>query len=542
MPLTPLPVPQRSPRRLVATLVAALLVAAAALVPTASAAAAEIPGAVSSVTTDKTSYGYNERIKLSFTWAAPDAAVAGDTFALDLPDELKATSLATFPLLAADGSVVAWGAWAGKTVRITLTDYVDTHDGVGGNGFITVQWDHTFTPVTSQPIVLDFGSNAVEVVIGDKPAPEVPCTDNCPTPKPPATSRNLSKRGSWGDGAYEGTRDATGNISWTVRLPGNDGGFAGPITITDAPAAGSIAECSTVAVITQQTLVSGAVKSPVDPTRFELTCAPEGFTLVLDVIAPQEFVTITYRGTITNQVSGVYSNAVRVEIPGAADAMQETVMRRTAAGGDGGGTQSVSVGDVVWHDLDRDGVQDAGEPGIPGVVLKLTGPSGAVTAIDGTPVAAVTTDADGRYRFDRLPVLAEGQHYTVTIDAEASAEALVDLSPTVAEAGGDRATDSATGSADSGALVTNGASDLTLDFGFVTSALPTLPQPETPEPQTPELPTLGADATEQLAYTGGQPVWPLAVIAGMLALLGVSLLGVSLLGASLTVGRRIQRG
>src|SRR5690606_14695099 len=32
----------------------------------------------------------------------------------------------------------------------------------------------------------------------------------------------------------------------------------------------------------------------------------------------------------------------------------------------------VSVGDFVWVDVDRDGIQDDGEPGIPGVTLVLT--------------------------------------------------------------------------------------------------------------------------------------------------------------------------
>ncbi|MBN3585883.1 hypothetical protein JYB64_26180, partial [Algoriphagus aestuarii] len=36
----------------------------------------------------------------------------------------------------------------------------------------------------------------------------------------------------------------------------------------------------------------------------------------------------------------------------------------------------VSVGDYVWEDVDRDGLQGEGEPGIPGVVLVLTGPDG----------------------------------------------------------------------------------------------------------------------------------------------------------------------
>lgn len=517
----PRPAASRPAWRLVTTALAALLIAASALVPAATASAADLPGAVTSVTTDKTSYGYNERVKLAFTWAVPDSAVAGDAFSLDLPDELKAVSLATFPLLAADGSVVAWGTWEGKSIRVTLTDYADTHDGVGGSGFVTVQWDHAFTPVTTQPIVLEFGSNAVEVVIGDKPTPNPPCTQDCPPPPATPTSRGLAKSGSWTDGSYEGTRDATGNISWSIRLPGNETGYLGPITVTDVPAAGSIVECASLVVTTQQTLAGNAVKSPVDPARYDLDCAPGGFTLVLDEIAPAEFVTLGYRGTITDQLSGRYGNSVRVEIPGQPAGVKETVIARTAAGGDGTGTQKVSVGDLVWRDLDRDGIQDAGEPGIPGVVLRLTSPAGAVTDITGKPVGSQTTDADGRYRFDLLPVLAPGQHYTVTLDADASATALEGLLPTTAAAGGDRAVDSSTGSADSGALTTNGASDLTLDFGFVAFELPTLPLPEP-----------GPAATGELAYTGSQPVWPLAVLAAVLAALGAALL----------VVRRVRHG
>lgn len=48
------------------------------------------------------------------------------------------------------------------------------------------------------------------------------------------------------------------------------------------------------------------------------------------------------------------------------------------------------VGDTVWFDTDGDGVQDAGEPGIPGVTVTLVDSTGAV-------LATATTDADGHY-------------------------------------------------------------------------------------------------------------------------------------------------
>ena len=56
------------------------------------------------------------------------------------------------------------------------------------------------------------------------------------------------------------------------------------------------------------------------------------------------------------------------------------------------------IGDFVWEDLDGDGVQDAGEPGISGVSVALNGTTGNGTAINLT----TTTDAAGLYLFNNL--------------------------------------------------------------------------------------------------------------------------------------------
>ena len=60
------------------------------------------------------------------------------------------------------------------------------------------------------------------------------------------------------------------------------------------------------------------------------------------------------------------------------------------------------MGDRVWQDMDGDGRQDAGEPGIGGVTVTLYR--------DGVPVATTTTNPDGSYLFEDV---APG-HYTVT--------------------------------------------------------------------------------------------------------------------------------
>ena len=64
-----------------------------------------------------------------------------------------------------------------------------------------------------------------------------------------------------------------------------------------------------------------------------------------------------------------------------------------------------SIGDTVWQDTDRDGVEDPGEPGIPGVTMLLKDEQGNVLDTD-------VTDADGMYLFEDLPAGT----YTICVD------------------------------------------------------------------------------------------------------------------------------
>jgi SdrD B-like protein len=54
-----------------------------------------------------------------------------------------------------------------------------------------------------------------------------------------------------------------------------------------------------------------------------------------------------------------------------------------------------SVGDFVWDDGDRDGIQDPGEPGLGGVQV-------VVYDRFGNPVGSTTTNPDGSYAFSCL--------------------------------------------------------------------------------------------------------------------------------------------
>ena len=121
-----------------------------------------------------------------------------------------------------------------------------------------------------------------------------------------------------------------------------------------------------------------------------------------------------------------------------------------------GFVKPASLGDYTWMDVNRDGLQDSDEPALPGVTVTLTYEDGsAVTDASGNPVAAVTTDANGKYKFENL--LPGG--YKVSFQAPAGFEA------TTSEAGDDRAADS--NGASASVTLAQGQTDDTIDFGAV---------------------------------------------------------------------------
>ncbi len=61
-----------------------------------------------------------------------------------------------------------------------------------------------------------------------------------------------------------------------------------------------------------------------------------------------------------------------------------------------------SIGDFVWHDLDADGLQDVGEPGLNAVTVNLYHDSNGDGIPDGAPVATTMTNTAGTYQFSNL--------------------------------------------------------------------------------------------------------------------------------------------
>ncbi|MGD9613293.1 MAG: SdrD B-like domain-containing protein, partial [Kiritimatiellia bacterium] len=73
---------------------------------------------------------------------------------------------------------------------------------------------------------------------------------------------------------------------------------------------------------------------------------------------------------------------------------------------------AATVGDYVWRDLNGDGVQDAGEPGVPNVAVSITPPVG-IDLGNGLGAAITNwTDANGLYLFESIPATGV---YTVRV-------------------------------------------------------------------------------------------------------------------------------
>lgn len=155
------------------------------------------------------------------------------------------------------------------------------------------------------------------------------------------------------------------------------------------------------------------------------------------------------------QASGAYVGMIRPP-EDASDSAEFKFIKEEKKG-------SVSVGDFVWIDANKNGIQDSDEKGLADVELELSYLDGSpVTDVHGQPVRAVKTGADGKYLFKDLPIPQDNQRYRVTVGTVPNGYV-----PTQAEVGNAREKDSSTKTSDATVLSKDGDSDLTLDFGFV---------------------------------------------------------------------------
>ena len=251
-----------------------------------------------------------------------------------------------------------------------------------------------------------------------------------------------------------GENGRTEVVTLTSQAPVNQGVDAG---ITDAPAV----EEATVTVNPE-------------------TVAPGESTIVTgEGYAPNSEVTVTLTDKdgnplgepvmVTTDENGHFSTEVTV--PEDAEDGDYTVAAEDAEGNkdttvlkvvdsDGNGNDGASIGDFVWNDSNKDGIQSDGEAGVPGVGVSLLDSEGnAVLDVDGNAVVT-TTGEDGKYGFGDLNY----GEYTVQFNAPTNATF------TTAGAGDDRSKDSdanQNGRSAAVQLSTASASNQSVDAGLI---------------------------------------------------------------------------
>ncbi len=182
---------------------------------------------------------------------------------------------------------------------------------------------------------------------------------------------------------------------------------------------------------------------PGTAARFEITIGAPGYlsafidwdgngtldTVTATAITGPAAVATGVLGDTLFSAAGVYT--VTVSVPANAEGNMPARFRITTTAGHGGNSPiglaasgevedylfRASIGDFVWLDADKDGIQDFGEVGIPGVTVELYRPGYGPDEIPGNAddaavVDTTTTDINGAYGFADLP---PGEYYVRVI-------------------------------------------------------------------------------------------------------------------------------
>jgi LPXTG-site transpeptidase (sortase) family protein len=185
------------------------------------------------------------------------------------------------------------------------------------------------------------------------------------------------------------------STTYTLTLTNNGPSAADGATIRDAAAAGL-----TKTAIGVCTPAGGAVCPAVGLGATQMNIASlEAGTVVVPTLPSGGSISFTVTATVT-ATTGSVTNTFTATTP--AGTTDPTPANNTASDTDD--VLSTAIGDFVWNDLNRDGIQDGGEPGINNVTVRLY--DTATNTLQGT----TTTNAAGIYGFTGL---VPGDYYVV---------------------------------------------------------------------------------------------------------------------------------
>ena len=213
-------------------------------------------------------------------------------------------------------------------------------------------------------------------------------------------SRNdgtLSWSGSWIESDVAGSGVSSGNV--TVGHP-----YGGYFFLRDSPDTGTqpsaARQVNLTGFATATLSFSFHVRTGVDPDDAVVIEVSKDGGASYTVLETLKGYSGAYEGTRSYNISSFIAGNTRIRFRvsanyGAGDELFKLDWVKIDAGCGSTTPQTGSIGNRVWKDLDGDGAQDSGEPGLNGVTVKLLNSSGTV-------LATQITSGDGNYQFTGL--------------------------------------------------------------------------------------------------------------------------------------------
>ena len=211
--------------------------------PSALSSAATVPAAITAVSIRQASTTAGAAMTLDLTWQVPDGTQAGDTFTLTLPAELSVLGGTDFALKDTDGAVVATASVQGRVVTFTTTAYAQSHIGVHGSAYFSVELSRSVQP---GPHDLVFTADGVvfrdTVDVGVLPQNDF--------------STTATKWAKWLAPGAPGVPPEN-KMLWAITGPRVTG--PAPVTFTDSPGPGQAIDCASFTLWSGTANVSGAL-------------------------------------------------------------------------------------------------------------------------------------------------------------------------------------------------------------------------------------------------------------------------------------------
>jgi hypothetical protein len=272
------------------------------------------------VVTPKTDVQAWDRLRVEFSGAISDGHCAGDSFSVQIPPQLHPAEGSSYPLRAPDGSLVAMMTVHGGRITVTLTDYVETHQGVTLEGWLQAQIDNTTRAGDTAELSWDVNGKITKTPVQMGPCP------NCTVlPTKPA---------KWGSQRADGTLQI---VIQSAPTASDDEQVSFTDTLTSP---GQRFECP-VPVTTRQYTRLGPWGDPIDsglgPNVTVTDCTELSVSGTLQVASAGTVVRIYLTVQVSDHSVASWTDTARVTQAGKRTDVHTTVVS-FSGGGSGGGT------------------------------------------------------------------------------------------------------------------------------------------------------------------------------------------------------------